>query len=131
MRSDPLVQLPKRDLALCFFNSSILTSKIADALSILSLSSSPPSSSAPLPAATSTSAAPATLSLKDLAALPLSELIQKLEAGEGGKEVTKPTEEKKKETEAFMDGLEGRGVNEVRLFFSSCLFLPSFALPNR
>jgi hypothetical protein len=124
------VQLPKRDRALCLFNSSILSSKISDALAILSLEPSPPSST-PAP----TSVPPATdakkLSLADLAALPLPDLLSTLK--DGGKVpegVTKPSEEKKRETERFMDGLEGKAVNEVRPFFR-VLILFRFAFAFR
>lgn len=132
------VQLPKKDRALCLFNPAILSVKITDALAILSLSAdaddTPSQSPAVAPAAINGSSSPkkptptSSLSLAQLAALPLPEFLAQLDASVlDGLGVTKPTAEKKKETEVFMDGLEGRGVNEVRLFglaSFSFLFFP-------
>lgn len=120
-------QLPKKERAMCLFNSEYLKQKVGDALLVLSSSDEetpapPRASSAPEPSASAAQSppSPATAttdvlptSLAELGALPAATIIA-LEAKLGSLGVAKVDEDKKAEMDLFMDGHEGKAPHEVK-----------------
>ncbi|GAA5901727.1 hypothetical protein JCM6882_006051 [Rhodosporidiobolus microsporus] len=122
-----LESLPKKDRALCLFNPSVLAQKVQDALAILgddddgeeekpASSSSTSATAFATPAAPSPSSAPApsSSSLADLSSLHCSTLLPLLRTSPPPAGLVAPAPEKVADTDAFMDGLEGKPVSEVK-----------------
>ncbi|GAA5855201.1 hypothetical protein JCM8547_008981 [Rhodosporidiobolus lusitaniae] len=112
-----LESLPKKDRALALFNPSVLAQKVQDALAILSVQDENEddqrSLAAAAPSSTSPAApAPAPASLDSLLAGPLPSLLTHLRSTPAGQ--SPEVQEKEQETNLFMDGLEGKPVNEVK-----------------
>ncbi|GAA5834734.1 hypothetical protein JCM11251_003648 [Rhodosporidiobolus azoricus] len=121
-----LESLPKKERALCLFNPSVLAQKVQDALTILddddeeggvqptSGSSTSETAFATPAAPPPATASPPPQSLADLASLPFSTLLPLLRTSPPPLGLSAPEEEKVEETDAFMDGLEGKPVSEVK-----------------
>lgn len=130
-------QLPKKERALSLFNPEYLRLKVSDALEVLEApsddeqdtttttnlgavapapSSPTPSIRTSLPPTTTEPALELPSSLAALAQLPADEIISLLPslAKEGKLGIKLVEEEKKEETENFMDGLEGKAAHEIK-----------------
>ncbi|GAA6013993.1 hypothetical protein JCM10207_000199 [Rhodosporidiobolus poonsookiae] len=114
-----LESLPKKDRALCLFNPTVLAQKVHDALAILSSPSSDPTSTSAPTAAVAAAPAPS-LSLASLAPLSAAAILSALRSAAAvpsslpAELRPAPTPAKEKDTDAFMDALEGKAVNEVK-----------------